>query len=243
MSDLPYPAPTGVDIDLDARGVADASEGSVNADQVRVFAGLPPVVPPDRSSVLPDGAEEAQSVEDIQRLKTLGDMRPEGRPATLVEETESIAFQPATVGELASARPALRPAPAKAEAEEDTTATERAVVASLLPPQRPGDFDAVVEETRRLAAQVTPRTVEPAAPSGSTVSERATVRNAVDLRQLNLIGVYGEPSSRRALVRLPNGRYQKVKVGDRVDGGRIAAIGEDQLRYVKGGQNMTLRMP
>ncbi|ETX15701.1 hypothetical protein OCH239_14600 [Roseivivax halodurans JCM 10272] len=248
-NDAPYPAPmppapAGVDFDLDDRGLVRATdEGAINPDRVRVFAGLPPVVPPTRSSVLPGGAEEVQSVEDAERLDALGGLRPEGRPVTLIEDTERLTFRGATIEELASRRPALRPAPAKAEAEEDTTATERAVVASLVPSQRPGDFETVVEETRRLAAQVAPRTVAPSAPSGSTVAERATVRDAVDLRQMNLIGVYGEPSSRRALVRLPNGRYEKVKVGDSVNGGRIAAIGEDQIRYVKGGQNMTLRMP
>ena len=60
---------------------------------------------------------------------------------------------------------------------------------------------------------------------------------------MNLIGVYGQPSDRRALVRLANGRYRKVKVGDRIDGGRVLAIGDDTLRYQKGGQNLTLNMP
>jgi hypothetical protein len=34
-----------------------------------------------------------------------------------------------------------------------------------------------------------------------------------------------------------------VRVGDRLDGGQIAAIGSDQLRYVKGGRNITLTIP
>ncbi|MGC9420046.1 MAG: hypothetical protein ACP5EN_13860, partial [Rhodovulum sp.] len=71
----------------------------------------------------------------------------------------------------------------------------------------------------------------------------ATVENAINLRKVNLIGVYGASGDRRALVRLPSGRYEKVKVGDRIDGGRVAAIGESQLRYVKNGRNVVLDLP
>jgi hypothetical protein len=60
---------------------------------------------------------------------------------------------------------------------------------------------------------------------------------------LNLIGVYGKPSDRRALVRLGNGRYQKVVVGDRIDGGRVSAIGDNELRYTKRGRDLVLKMP
>ena len=69
------------------------------------------------------------------------------------------------------------------------------------------------------------------------------MRNAINLKRVNLIGVYGSPSNRRALVRLSNGRLQNVKVGDRLDGGRVAAIGEDELRLTKSGRNIVLRMP
>ena len=69
------------------------------------------------------------------------------------------------------------------------------------------------------------------------------MRNAINLRKVNLIGVYGKPSSRRALVRLSNGRYRKVEVGDRIDGGRVSAIGDAELRYQKSGRAIVLKMP
>ena len=69
------------------------------------------------------------------------------------------------------------------------------------------------------------------------------MRNAINLNAINLIGVYGQPSSRRALVRMSDGRYRKVKVGDTLDGGRVSAIGDGQLSYTKGGRNHTLVMP
>lgn len=34
-----------------------------------------------------------------------------------------------------------------------------------------------------------------------------------------------------------------VTVGDAIDGGKVAAIGESDLRYIKGGKNITLKVP
>ncbi|MCB1391274.1 MAG: hypothetical protein KDK12_19350, partial [Rhodobacteraceae bacterium] len=58
----------------------------------------------------------------------------------------------------------------------------------------------------------------------------------------NLIGVFGTPNDRRALVRLSTGRVVRVQVGDRLDGGQVAAIGENEVRYVKNGRNEVLRI-
>ena len=75
-----------------------------------------------------------------------------------------------------------------------------------------------------------------------TVSRQATVKNAIDLGKVNLIGVYGSASRKRALVRMPNGHYLKLKVGDRFDGGLVAAIGDSELSYVKGGRTYILKI-
>ncbi|WP_179380115.1 hypothetical protein [Jannaschia marina] len=79
--------------------------------------------------------------------------------------------------------------------------------------------------------------------AGGSVARAATQRNAIRLRDTNLIGVYGRPNARRALVRLSNGRYVKVEVGDRLNRGRVTAIGDSQLVYQRGGRNVTLRLP
>jgi type IV pilus biogenesis protein PilP len=63
------------------------------------------------------------------------------------------------------------------------------------------------------------------------------------MNSVTLIGVYGSAGQRRALVRLPSGRYVKVQVGDRLDGGQVAAIDSDAIRYVKGGRSRVLEMP
>lgn len=79
-------------------------------------------------------------------------------------------------------------------------------------------------------------------PTTRTVAKKSTYANAIDLGEVNLIGVYGSSSNRRALVRMPNGRFVKVQVGDRLDGGKVAAIGDGELRYVKKGRTITLKI-
>ena len=75
------------------------------------------------------------------------------------------------------------------------------------------------------------------------MAKQATFANAIDLGKTNLIGVYGTQSKRYALVRTSNGSYKKVRVGDRVDGGTIAAITQTEVRYQKGGRLQVLAMP
>jgi translation initiation factor 6 (eIF-6) len=75
------------------------------------------------------------------------------------------------------------------------------------------------------------------------VAKQATFVNAINLSRINLIGVYGTQSNRYALVRQPNGRYKKIKTGDNIDGGRVAAITSTEVRYQKGGKMLSLKMP
>ena len=70
----------------------------------------------------------------------------------------------------------------------------------------------------------------PNIPTKASVAKQATFKNAINLSKINLIGVYGTQSSRYALVRQSNGRYKKVKVGDKIDGGQIAAITATEVR-------------
>ena len=83
----------------------------------------------------------------------------------------------------------------------------------------------------------------PSLPTSASVAKQATVKDAVNLSQLTLIGIYGSDSRRYALVRQPNGRLVKVKVGDKLDGGKVAAITTSELTYQKSGRAVTLEMP
>ena len=44
-------------------------------------------------------------------------------------------------------------------------------------------------------------------------------------------------------IRLSNGRYVRVSVGDSLDGGQVAAISDSALNYVKRGRTVTLQIP
>lgn len=127
--------------------------------------------------------------------------------------------------------------------------TALAVPTSSRPDPRPRNMDRIVaranQAQERAAAQVAsvaPSAVAPSGPTGSAVAQNATLDNAMNLRDVNLIGIYGGSSDRRALVRLANGRYVRVTVGDRLDGGRVTAISAGALSYTKRGRALTLQV-
>lgn len=228
----------GMRFNLDERGLVVATpEGALSPDGVMVYLGRP--------AVLPERWPERADTPSVDRLASL---RPKARPDGLIERTERAAFGGLSRAELAKLRPKARPASLQARQEVDTTPTKEAVKTSLTPRARPKNFAKIVEKSRKESeteVAATPRraVVNPKIPTTASVARQATVRNAINLKKINLIGVYGKPSARRALVRMSNGRYKKVKVGDRIDGGRVAAIGERELRYIKSGRNVVLKMP
>ena len=82
--------------------------------------------------------------------------------------------------------------------------------------------------------------------SGATpadVQARATDADLLDLSEVNLLGTFGSSADARAIVRMPNGKVMNVAVGDKLNGGRVAGIGEGELYYVKRGKTLTLQMP
>jgi len=83
----------------------------------------------------------------------------------------------------------------------------------------------------------------PSIPTKASVAKQATFANAINLSKTNLIGTYGTSSNRYALIRQSNGRYKKVEVGDKIDGGRVEAITETEVRYQKNGKLVSLKMP
>jgi hypothetical protein len=85
--------------------------------------------------------------------------------------------------------------------------------------------------------------IAPSIPTSASVAKQATVKNAIDLGSVALIGVYGSQAQRRALVRLPSGKYSRVKIGDKLDGGKVVAISESQLQYQKRSKTITLALP
>lgn len=259
----PAPAGTTFEMGEDGRVVA-TPDGALSPAGVLVTAGAPPITPPqtpERPAVVAGIPEELQPTTGTPAI------RPRPRPAT-AEDTASQADDLPEVAEavsgvvedvarddaVARAVEAARASSAAslfartdeeavegAEAEEESAeASPYAVARSLRPASRPEDLEERVAPVQVAAAS---SVVTPSRPTAPEVARRATLSDELNLRRLNLVGVYGSDADRRALVRLPSGRFVKVKVGDSVDGGRIAAIGESEIRYIKNGRDVTLSMP
>ena len=245
--------------------IVEATAGAVE------LAGLrPPVRPEGLAPIqttpdLPDAVEGAANatpaVAEVPLAPFTGP-RPEVRPSGLAPEA-AVAGQ-ADVDAVLAAVVAETPDPL-------ATATQFAVAQALRPDPRPQNFARAVEQATARAARaqpaaaagIAPTALAPTAPSSEAdgepelaaavvapsgpipggVATAATIDNAINLRNINLIGVYGRPSDRHALVRLGNGRYVRVGVGDSLDGGQVASIGDDALTYVKRGRTYALEIP
>ncbi|WP_149866498.1 hypothetical protein [Tropicimonas marinistellae] len=79
--------------------------------------------------------------------------------------------------------------------------------------------------------------------TNARVAAAATQKNRFRTGETSLIGVFGHPDDRRALVRHPSGRIEKVRPGERLKGGRVAAIEADSLVYLSSGRERRLKMP
>ncbi|MFN4059673.1 MAG: hypothetical protein ACK4IA_02835 [Paracoccus hibiscisoli] len=64
----------------------------------------------------------------------------------------------------------------------------------------------------------------------------ATVKDGIQLNSTQIIGTVGAGQASRALVRLSNGRVLTLRIGDRINGGTITAIGDSRITYQKQGR-------
>lgn len=78
--------------------------------------------------------------------------------------------------------------------------------------------------------------------TSASVSKAATEKRAMDMGRTTVIGIIGAGKASRALIRLRNGKIVTVRLGDRIDGGRINSIGNGRLTYVKGGRTHELHL-
>ena len=167
---------------------------------------------------------------------------PVARPDNLDVEIQSVALTDIPQDELALFRPAMRPPPAQVPLEIELFTNAQSVAISLRPEMRPRGVE--------FAALTPPPTVAkpsevqaPTAASSMSVIQAATVKNVLNLRDINLIGITGTKRNPNALVRLANGKVLKVKVGDRLNGGRVTDISAATLTYAISGRSITLDMP
>lgn len=225
--------------------------------QTATLATLRPTLRPALVTTAPVTAEVTQKVQvQIANASTLTPrLRPQSQNASAVDLDSLQAQQTAAAAAAAAANlqrnAALLTAPATPAppAQNLASASPFAVASSVQPRAKPSNVPQLLR--REPAPQAVPQpqavsataAVAPRIPSRASVTKRATQPNVLKLRKINLVGVYGSSADRRALIRLPSGRFKKVKVGDRIDGGQVRAIGDGRLQYVKSGRAITLEMP
>ncbi|MDA8739617.1 hypothetical protein N9M73_00530 [Rhodobacteraceae bacterium] len=245
---LRTPLSTEVDLLEDGSSPPDAQANTTSDDgQVSLLEPKPQNTPliPDRPNMVPE-----PSAENVPLLTVTGiplvTVRPPQRPSSL--KTPDQKAQEALAA-LALLRPKVRPAEAVAAIKP--LPFEQPLSASLRPKSRPLDLETTqgINFLSRLLSTISEGDEAEVGsgagtePSNALVRKQATLKRVLDLRQVNLIGVFGTKSTRRALIRLKSGRRVMVEVGDRLDGGRVAAIAKNELRYIKSGENITLSLP
>ncbi len=229
---LTAPAPDGA-----APLQADDDASLTRDDPRRV--GLRPR--PRGSEVLVRAAQAAQARQAADAAQVLAS-------ASLVTAASAEAATPVALSRPANASPlavplSRRPAP---RPRDFSRAVAAAAAEATQPRARAEPEPAPQEQATTPEADAEPEIVATAAPripTRASVAKQATFANAINLSKMNLIGIYGTPSSRYAMVRTSGGRFTRVKVGDRVDGGTVAAITASEVRYKKGGRMLTLAMP
>lgn len=204
--------------------VLAAAESARAASPVADAASAPAEVADAEAALAAAAAAEAAnpSVVAISR-------RPAPRPGDFTAAVEA-----AVAAAIRAPEPPPEPEP-EPEAQPEP-APKKTAKKEPAPDLKPEEQDEIDEP--EVAAGPAPKI-----PTKTSVAKQATFKNAINLSKINLIGVYGTQSQRYALIRQANGRYKKVKVGDRIDGGRIEAITQNEVRYQKGGRLLSLKMP
>ena len=234
-------------------------EGYVAAPDPNLQSGgEPPLLdmPWLRPDPLPDKENHAPTVaQDQAEERSAPDAAQLAKPvnippvtAALEQTDQSVApwphedASPEETNPLAAVRPMARPASLPSPVRPKTLPDGKSLARSLRPQSRPR----AIELAALLPTPVVAKPSEiqaPTAISRKTVTRSATRKNVVNLRNINIIGITGTTRLRNALVRLSNGQVVKVRIGDRLDGGRVTDISSKTLTYAKSGRSITLNMP
>ena len=248
---LPLPRPEGLAV---AAPSADPATASATGLATGLAAAPPPLPPPAdtrHAALKPKARSATASTAALQREATASAIEA-AAAAALAAEAEA-ASAPGISGATrlavaSSRRPATRPsqfaasvaaALAEVAIEPAAAAQPEAAVQTAAAEPAPAPEPAAQPEA---VDEPEPESAAPNIPTRATVAKQATIRNALDLGEVSLIGVYGSSNNRRALVRMSTGRFVKVEVGDRLNGGKVAAIDATQLTYVKNGRSIVLKM-
>ena len=221
------------------------------AEPDAIIAAVPPAddaaVTPDASAtVTPEQAETLVSASGSLLAKILPPPRParDGQPeaepgATIAAVTPDNATAttpdrvPDPVPESTDIIPEIGTPVAPDEAEDIDPPSKFASLTAPLPRTRP-----VLPALPRILPSASTLPVL-TGPTRRSIQAAAT-ETGLPLEHTTLIGILNIDTERKALLRLPNGRYRAVIVGDVLDGWRVSMIGVDAMRITRSGKDVTL---
>ncbi|MFQ5622546.1 MAG: hypothetical protein ACE5FS_04030 [Paracoccaceae bacterium] len=182
--------------------------------------------------------------------------RPRRRPVSIAKPGEGTVPAAGETGDrYAGIRPKHRPKSVQQRAERnDLSPTDLALASSRRPKARPATLELKAASLRRARGvpagspevQMAPGsqgTKLASLPTNASVQRAATIRHGFNRNRISLMGVYGTPSKRRALIRMPGGKFYRVSTGDKFRGYQVASIGSDFVKLIYKGRSTTLKMP
>ena len=212
-SPVPVPEPPGLFSPPGAQAISGGMEPAAWVDGVSLLAKSASLsrVPPAAPTVEPPPAEPATTAVD--------------------------GAQPVEAAEAPLPVPIPVPRPARTDPNPPT---KFASLFSPLPKTRP----ALPAVPRKLPSVTALPAITGAAQHSIRGSIRGSIRAAateqgLPLDRTALIGILNLGTGRKALLRLPNGGYRSVIVGDVLDGWRVSLIGADAMRITRSGKNQT----
>ena len=168
--------------------------------------------------------------------------RPKARSSSLEVRIARTSLSKFLSEKLVPFRPVSRRTLPKGTLDIGILPTELATATSLRPEKRP-NWIKIAARTPATAVGIPSETQAPMTTSEHSVIQAATIKNIINFRIINLIGIFGTKRNLNALVRLANGKVRKVKIGDRLNGGRVTNIQKTTLTYAKSGRSIILEMP
>lgn len=208
----------------------EAAKPAAKKPQRRIVAPPEPPATPGAQPPTEEPTQEAFAAIDPDTLKI-----PLPRPDRADTASAEAPSEPLAAPDRDSAEPSQAAVPEPSEETAPDPDERLAALSSPRPTRRPKNLQAASVELpkRTKAKRIT------AKPVPTSVRSAARERG-LDLASTNLIGVIDANSGRRALVRMPDGKFLKVARGDVLDGWRVNSITREAMRLTRAGQNRTL---
>lgn len=202
--------------------------------------GEPEIAPAEISEPTSDEAR-ADAGSETDETTAASELAPDNAPGPRLRGS-GVAVGAAEPDRADATEAEVAPAPdSDANPDESAPSTDQAVAAAPPPRNRPDGLGAPIRPSKRHggsgpAVQALPQIGR----SAQKKVQRAAVEQGLPLDRMALIGILNLETGRQALLRLPNGRYERLKVGDNVEGWKVSSIGADAMRLSRNGEERTL---